>query len=745
MSSFNAPHKLRVVGTDKPVRPMQHVQRIEKLCEQSLPRLAGALGSVLGRVDDALFDFMQRAGQREDSTRYIDAMRVLRLRREGIERRFQADLGEAFAALLRGDAACADWAAVNPGSDELSLVSEEELEVQLAAKQLAESLGVDHGQVVAQLNQRIGWLAGGIELGANTNPIGPGHIAAAIHAATQNCEVPLHVKLILFKLCERELGTGLEDAYHGINQWLIQAGVLPELPRLRQRFAVRRQPAPKPAAAAEAAPAAPEAVNEAQAREMFNALHLLLSHYRSVHYGPSIMQGEDMRALHAQEMVDVLSLLQTDLSPGLKTALENPGASLAQRVKAEVLAGAASLGLDPAQTRLDPLDEDAIDLVGMLFEVLLDEREIGGKARSLVGRMVVPYVKVALLDRKMFLRKTHPARRLLNAIAEACENNHAETPAERALLEKAESVVERLIAEFNENLAIFEVLLEEFSAFLDQHHKRVELAERRAAEAQQGRERLEQARERVARELAERMTGRDMPPSLDLVLKTYWSHHLLVTSLRDGEGSDRYRAALVAGDALIACLDEAHCGMSGLLATLPSLRNELEPVLASSGCVGESAAAIVRAVTDELRKIARGDTPALVPEPAVAAAVPPPLRAQADIESAREEPVLRLVSDRDAMDFDPADIERLRDLPLGTWVELSEAEGKRQAVKLAWVSPISSRLMFVNRRGMRVCVASVEELAVLMKQGRLALRPVNSAFERAMHQVLGRLREPAAA
>lgn len=744
MSSFNAPHRLRVVGGSQAGRPMRQVQLIEKLCEHALPRLTGALGSVLGRVDDALFDFMQHAGQREDSTRYIDAMRVLRLRRENIERRFQADLGGAFAALLRGDTVCADWAVANPDNSELSLVSEEELEVQLAAKQLAESLGADHGQVVAQLNQRIGWLAGGIELDANTNPIGPGHVAAAIHAATQNCEVPLHVKLILFKLCERELGTGLEDAYHGINQWLIGADVLPELPRLRQRFAVRRQPAPKPAAA-EAAPAAPEVVSEAQAREMFNALHLLLSHYRSVHFGPSIMPGEDMRALHAQEMVDVLSLLQTEISPGLRTALENPGASLAQRVKAEVLAGAASLGLDPAQTRLDPLDEDAIDLVGMLFEVLLDEREIAGKARSLVGRLVVPYVKVALLDRKMFLRKTHPARRLLNAIAEACENNHAETPAERALLEKAESIIERLVAEFNENLAIFEMLLEEFSAFLDQHRKRVELVERRAAEAQQGRERLEQARERVAAELAERMTGRELPPSLELVLKTYWSHHLLVTSLREGEGSDRYRAGLVAGDALIACLDEAHCGMSGLLATLPTLRSELDPVLASSGCVGESAATIVRAVTDELRKIARGDIPAPVPEPAVAAAVPPPLHAQSELESAREEPVLRLVSDRDAMDFDPADIERLRDMPLGTWVELSDAEGKRQAVKLAWVSPISSRLMFVNRRGMRMCVASVEELAVLMKQGRLALRPVNSAFERAMHQVLGRLREPAAA
>src|SRR3546814_17673226 len=80
---------------------------------------------------------------------------------------------------------------------------------------------------------------------------------------------------------------------------------------------------------------------------------------------------------------------------------------------------------------LRPVDEDAIDLVGMLFDVLLDERQLKGSARELIGRMVVPFIKVALLDRRMFLRKEHPARRLLNSVAEACEGNAGDTPAER--------------------------------------------------------------------------------------------------------------------------------------------------------------------------------------------------------------------------------------------------------------------------------------------------------------------------
>ena len=88
------------------------------------------------------------------------------------------------------------------------------------------------------------------------------------------------------------------------------------------------------------------------------------------------------------------------------------------------------------------------------------------------------------------MQKTHPARRLLNVLAEACEGNSGESAAERTLMAKVEEVVERLTAEFNENLAIFLTLEEEFRDFLGQHKRRIEIAERRAAEIQRGQERL---------------------------------------------------------------------------------------------------------------------------------------------------------------------------------------------------------------------------------------------------------------
>lgn len=247
---------------------------------------------------------------------------------------------------------------------------------------------------------------------------------------------------------------------------------------------------------------------------LLEALHELLQQTRHVREDATsaaqVAVGQQ-RPLSQREMMSVLSLLQATPSATLRAAIGEDGESLAQRLKSEVLSSATQLGVDPGQTRLDPQDEDAIDLVGMLFDVMLDERELEGRSRKLIGRLVVPFVKVAMLDRRMFVQKTHPARKLLNSLAEACEGNTGESQAERMLMAKVEEIIERLVAEFNENLAIFLTLEEEFREFLVQHRRRVEIAERRAAETQRGQEKLEMARARAGAELDRRIGDASLP------------------------------------------------------------------------------------------------------------------------------------------------------------------------------------------------------------------------------------------
>ena len=56
-------------------------------------------------------------------------------------------------------------------------------------------------------------------------------------------------------------------------------------------------------------------------------------------------------------------------------------------------------------------------------------------------------------------------------------------------------------------------------------------------------------------------------------------------------------------------------------------------------------------------------------------------------------------------------------------------------MKVAWLSPLTSRYLLVNRRGLRVLVASAEELAALAGAGRLTIGAERTAFDEAMRQV----------
>jgi hypothetical protein len=87
--------------------------------------------------------------------------------------------------------------------------------------------------------------------------------------------------------------------------------------------------------------------------------------------------------------------------------------------------------------------------------------------------------------------------------------------------------------------------------------------------------------------------------------------------------------------------------------------------------------------------------------------------------------------------------ERMRALQIGTWLQLTSETGRTEPAKVSWISPISSRLLFVNRRGIRLLVASAEELAALAKLGRVQLREGDTVFDNAMHQVLGLLKAEA--
>lgn len=731
---------------------------------RSTDHLQAVLARVFARADDWLFDLAKKDATATASP-YLHAMRALRTSRAPIERGFREHLDRGFDRFERK--ASPDTVRESGEIGELTLLEESELEQQLATNLTAEAITRAHGAQLEELTGRLAAMLGVAELEADLHPLSAHQLAGALTEAQRGIEeMPPDVRMVLMKYYERELVQDLGTLLADLNKRLAAAGFHPRVPPKPQP----RQAPPRPEAAPAAqgweqgAPAGgpPQEwaggeggyggyAPSAEDRAMFDALVSALRSWRPAHQpagGRQTGRG-GQRPLAAQEMLSVLSLMQSTVPEAVTEALERPEASLAILLKNELLRGASRIGLPPEQVSISQDDEDAVDLVGMLFDVMFEERDFEQAARALIARLVVPFVKAAVMDRRLFLFKTHPARRLLNSLAEAVEGNRGEGPQERELLQKAESTVDRLVAEFNEDLAIFETLEQELRQFLEQHRRRVELAERRAAEAQRGQERLEQARDLAAAELEKRTAGLKPTPAMQDFLSRTWTHHLSMIALREGPDSSSWKSALDVADRLLGLLPRDGQPAADVAAAMKVLREPLEIVLASSGVIGEAAHDVIRAIAESLEHPEREVTlPPVAPPVEDDKVVPMPERrnpaaAAAAALADQLKPKLEVVGGKAGLKINDADVEQMRQLKIGTWIHIAGEDGRHHPVKLSWISPISSRLMFVNRRGVRVLVASVEELAAMKQEGNLLVREQEGVFDQVLHRVMGKLRDEA--
>jgi len=692
------------------------------LRKHTISHLTMVLGRVLGKADDRLFDLAQK-DETAAGPQHMDSMRLLRVARTALENGFKRHFESGFESMRVGSQAPSATS-----SQVLTLVADDELEVQLASEFVVEAIVNAHGPALDVIAQRFGALVGLRTLPSELNPLSATSLANSIYIAQRDVHLPSSVRVVLYKYFERELVQSLGSLLTELNARMSAAGIRAELGNPRPLVS-----APEPAQA----PAARRPQGAADDKQMFEALCEMLHTFRpqmgsapdagragssgAAAYG----SNPNARPMAMPEMMSILSLLQNQVPKAVEDAMRDPKVSLAHDLKNEMLRSAKNIGLNSDQIRLSPDDEDAVDLVGMMFDVMFDERDFEQLARGLMSRLVVPYVKAAVIDRRMFMNKGHPARRLLNSLAEAVEGNKGEGPQERELLNKAENTVDTLVAEFNEDIAIFETLEQELRSFLEQHRRRMELAERRATEAQRGQERLEQARTLATAELSSRLAGLSLPAALDDFFSRNWAHHLSMIALREGPGSAPWNSALGVADALLELLPtESNPKRNAIGSAMTNMREPLESVLSSSGITGEAAQQTIRGLQISMES--------MIQQPAT-------VEITAPIEDQRK-PLLEVVSNKDDLDYDVEDIPVLRNLAVGMWVHMTADDDKLHPAKLSWISPISSRLMFVNRRGVRVLVASLEELAAMKKQGKLVVREQENMFDQAMQSVMGRLK-----
>ncbi len=508
---------------------------------------------------------------------------------------------------------------------------------------------------------------------------------------------------------------------------------------------------PGPAASAPAsAPAnsAPPAATDLGAPAM-SALHQLLGAARQAHAAGTVPGGNAMaaQAVAATTGAPAPAADNAFLAPDVPAALAVPAeavhATLAKLQSQAIAPGGARRSMADlhnallaqvradhgAQAALTVKDSDTFDLLDMLYGQIQREVRPDAVSADLLTRLQVPVARAALSDPAFFVRDQHPARELLNAVAEAGANWLGEEDVDPQLVQKLGLAVDQVVNDYDGDVAVFDTANEEIQQHFRALAHKAELAERRHVEAARGKERLEAAKQQASTSI-EQLCAQAAPPRfVQALLKQAWSDVLTLTLLRNGETSPQWQQR----QQETARIAEVTCLAPGAAARDDALGNEVESALLQVGYHQDEAAAIAR----------RLSTPGGEDDSSSRTELTARLRArtrlgeQADAGDPRKvAPLARSTAEDDCY-------RQLRTLPFGTWFEFTtNQQGDVRRQRLSWYSLITDNALFVNQRGQKVGEHSLDALARLMAHGqvRIVTEDKGRLIDRAWQATLRTLR-----
>lgn len=736
--------------------PVALIQVRDKAAQQ----LKQNLQSLFDNADDTLFEMADRATSNAEQNAFFEAMRDLRLKRKNIERGFLQKVFESFANLNQYEIGKPQPALDAVSFDSLSLVQNDELEETVALDAMVAKVMSRDAMALGHLTTRLNAVISK-KLDDKSNPLGPTLLSEYFLGACSGLGVEIKVKLIILKLFEKYVLGNCDVLYAEANQALVNAGVLPELKSAPPRRQQRPVASAYSQSSGEEGMPLLEGVDQG-VQEVFGALQDLLLQVRGTAM-PRRAQVADALPITSNDLMRLLSHMQQrapaqvnvedfDLRDQLERLLERASAKSGKaRVVGEV-------------------DEDVINLVSMLFEFILDDRTLPDSLKALIGRLQIPMLKVAVLDKTFFSRGSHPARRLLNEIASAALGWVDQDDAQRdSLYQKIEQVVQRLLNDFVDDPAIFSELLAEFMAFTGDERRRSELLEQRTRDAEEGSAKAELARRQVEQALNERLLGKTLPEVVVRLLQEAWSKVLMLTCLKHGVDSEEWQAALQTMDDLVWSVapHEDPEARLRLLELVPGLLKALREGMVSAAfdpfSTSEFFSQLEALHVQAFQRFKRATS-----EPEVAPNEP---ESTTDVTQAGIElPLLELPAAEEVEDA-PAMVEVVEEIVLlapgqthpqepdvvlpdddeallqvdslrvGSWVEFQEDEEHKLRCKLAAIIKPTGKYVFVNRTGMKVLEKSRNALAVEFRRNTIRLLDDALLFDRALESVIGNLRK----
>jgi hypothetical protein len=376
-------------------------------------------------------------------------------------------------------------------ADELSLIDDEVVNHQIEVGRLTGRMRDANEENIGRLNVIIAQLHGEREARERENPFRPYLLARSLYEALRVFSTDDPKMRVLFEHISNAMIQHLPNYYTSIREVFEASGVAGRFVALPARTAHHQRYFGAPPADAHTLPVHFESRVAPGLQRMLEAMQQLPLDGMQVGTGNSLTDQQASVQRFIRSMVTP-SMSSRAGTGAMRSGIAPSSASQAERASARLLtqlnefqaaaARAEAMNdkmpeagnqLFALRDKLDlghapVMDRMTFDVVAMLFEFVLEDKQIPAELRRHISRLQIPMAKAAVLAPDLLQQERHPARQLLNRISSAAAATDPATQAGRQLTAEIDRVTSGILSGFGSDMTVFSSALAAFEQFMEE-------------------------------------------------------------------------------------------------------------------------------------------------------------------------------------------------------------------------------------------------------------------------------------
>lgn len=472
-------------------------------------------------------------------------------------------------------------------------------------------------------------------------------------------------------------------------------------------------------------------------------------------------EGSDTYYSHQQVMTAL-----TGLQEPVEDLSQTPLVFDANQIKKAVLSSIGEKDGGAVTKSVHQVSEKTIDFIKLIFDAIIDEESITDEIKTLLLSLQIPVIKAAMLDSEFFVDDQHPARQLLDKIAEAGVGVSEHTD---PIYIEIEQVVRKLLNDYGEDIIAFTVALDSLNELTEEIYRKARENEAKSQKAVK----MAHAKGIVLQEIRKITIGKELPVGIRTLVLKVWPSMMFNHYMANGKANDEWVELLMILQKIIESvqplntlqeLEELGLGYSDILDAAKSKLNKWRKNQ-------ETIQAVLKDLSDTYEDLM--STTGLVDEEVVEAE--PEAAEQAEVETESEAEVAESATEEtgtEATDTDVSDAEEHGDVSLdsdeltagepepeeerdpevvakekiaslpegvspGAWFIVYNGEDKPvRRLKLAVILVQDATMVFVDHLGNVVIEKDAEMFADEIEKGLSGIIMQHSVFDHALSSAL---------